>query len=420
MHRLAWLSLFLGSAAGATAQLVAVPVATGFSSSLQYEPDPTRADTAYMVQQGGQIRRLVNGVNTAAYLTIPSGAMTFNGERGLLGMAFAPNFATTRHVYVNFVDQNGNTQISRFTEVGGTLDYATRFDILNVAQPFTNHKGGTLNFGPDGLLYIGMGDGGSGFDPGNRAQTPSTLLGKFLRINPGGDDFPNDPNANYAIPTSNPFFGADALGARDEIWSFGWRNPFKWSFDSFGPGATGALIAGDVGQDNWEEIDYEPMGMGGRNYGWVPREGRHNTGRGSAAYGPLTDPIFEYDHTQGETVIGGVVYRGSALPSFYWGRYFFADYITRRLWSIGLTIGPGGEATADPVALEHTNELGPLGPIVSIDIGHTGEIYVTEHNGRLFRIGAAPVPEPGTSIGLGGLAAVALWRRRRGSARTSR
>jgi glucose/arabinose dehydrogenase len=413
MNRIAGCSIVLGLAAASQAQLIKTTVLTGLPSALQYRPDPVRADRAYAVIQTGTIRTLVNGANTSAYLTIPAGAMSNDGERGLLGMAFAPDFATSRHVYVNFTDQNGSTQISRFTEVNGALDYATRHDILNVAQPFANHNGGTINFGNDRFLYIGMGDGGSGFDPGNRAQTPSTLLGKFLRIDPTGDDFPGSPTQNYAIPTSNPFFGADALGARDEIWSFGWRNPFKWSFDSFGTGATHAMLAGDVGQNAWEEIDHEPFGVGGRNYGWVPREGRHDTGRGSAAYGPLHDPIFEYGHNIGETIIGGVIYRGSALPSFYRGRYFYADYISRKLWSLGLTIGANGEATADPTPLDHTQEMQGVGPIVSIDIGQTGEIYVVEHTGRIFRIDAAPVPEPTSIVVLGGLALALRASRRR-------
>ncbi|MBC8063215.1 MAG: PQQ-dependent sugar dehydrogenase, partial [Chlorobia bacterium] len=261
---------------------------------------------------------------------------------------------------------------------------------------------------------LGIGDGGGGNDPNNNAQNPNSLLGKMLRIDPGSDAFPADPNSNYAIPASNPFAGSNGpVQAADEIWAFGVRNPYKFSFDS----SNGAMLMADVGQGAWEEINYEPAGQGARNYGWRIREGKHDTGFGGAAYTPLTEPIFDYSHdvndpTNGRSITGGVVYRGSLLQG-YQGRYFFADFISRRVWSLGLNINAvTGEATAGNL-LEHTAAFGGsnfLGNISSIDAGADGELYLSSFNGNIYRV----VPEPATMIALGcGLAFLARKRRKR-------
>jgi glucose/arabinose dehydrogenase len=316
------------------------------------------------------------------------------GERGLFGMAFDPDPAAGR-VFFNFTDAHGHTVIARFRRLAGApqADPASRFDLRwptgerFIRQPFANHNGGNLVFGPDRYLYIGLGDGGSGNDPQNHAQNPSSLLGKMLRIDVSVDEA--DPNG-YRIPPDNPFVDGQPIAALSEIWAFGLRNPWRYSFDDFGPGATGALILGDVGQNTREEVDYEPARAGGRNYGWRLREGRIPTPgvpATSPAYTPLVDPIFDYDRAAGQAVTGGYVYRGSDLGPAYRGRYFFADYVSSRVWSLGLAVDAStGEAIATDV-VEHTAELGgDLGGIASFGRDRGGELYLLTFNGRVLRI----------------------------------
>jgi glucose/arabinose dehydrogenase len=236
----------------------------------------------------------------------------------------------------------------------------------------------------------------------------------MLRIDPSSDAFPGDPNKNYAIPSSNPFFGSSGvIQAEDEIWAFGVRNPYKFSFDR----QTGAMVMADVGQNSWEEINYEPAGAGGRNYGWRMREGAHDTGlAGPPAYLPLTDSILDYSHDNdhpvigGRSITGGVVYRGTQL-SGYQGRYFFADFVSARVWSVGLNIDPNtGEATAGDL-IEHTAQFGGsdfIGNISSINEDANGELFISSFNGNIYQV----VPEPGTLAALG-LGALVLLRRRR-------
>ena len=237
---------------------------------------------------------------------------------------------------------------------------------------------------PRRLLYIALGDGGSGDDPENNAQRTDTLLGKMLRVDVNvADTHPN----GYVIPAHNPFLDGDPVTALPEIWAFGLRNPWRYSFDD-GPGGTGALILGDVGQVTSEEIDYEPANTGGRNYGWRVREGSTaHIPSPPPAYTPLTDPIYDYPRTLGQAVTGGYVYRGSGLASFFRGRYFFADFVTGRIWSLRLTPTPSG-AVADDVR-EHTAELGGvavLGSISSFGRDAAGELYVVSFAGAIVRI----------------------------------
>ncbi len=251
--------------------------------------------------------------------------------------------------------------------------------------------------GPDGYLYIGLGDGGSGNDPDHRAQNPNDLLGKMLRIDvnvPDADPF------GYRIPPDNPFLGGNP--ARDEIWAFGLRNPWRYSFDDVARGGTGALVIADVGQNRFEEINYEPRGASGRNYGWRNREGAHdNVTNRPLAYQPATDPIFEYGRSDGISVTGGFVYRGTRLGAAYRGRYFFADY-SGRVWSLALAVGATGEAQASD-RREHTAELGGtavLGNISSFGVDADGELFIVNHNGgRIVRI-TAPLTAPSVPSGL--------------------
>ena len=238
-----------------------------------------------------------------------------------------------------------------------------------------------------------MGDGGSGDDPDHRAQNPDELLGKMLRIDVSvADSHPT----GFDVPPDNPF--VNTPGTRHEIWDFGVRNPWRFTFDDPSRGGTGALVIGDVGQNTTEEIDYEPRGRGGRNYGWRNREGAHDyiTSR-PPAFTPLVDPIFEYDHTVGASITGGYVYRGTGLGADYQGRYFFADFIRGRVWSIALTVDQAtGEARASGLR-EHTSELGgtdQLGNVSSFGTDQDGEVFVISYSrGIVFKL-AGPLTAP--------------------------
>jgi glucose/arabinose dehydrogenase len=202
----------------------------------------------------------------------------------------------------------------------------------------------------------------------------------------------------YQIPATNPFLSGTPAGVRPEIWAFGLRNPWRYSFDDPARGGTGALVIGDVGQGRWEEVDYEPANRGGRNYGWRNREGAHDevTSR-PVAYTPLVDPIHEYDHGTGQSITGGYVYRGSALPATFKGRYFFADYVQGRVWSIGLTIDAAGEARTSGV-IEHTAELtasAPFGNVSAFGVDADGELLLVSYSlGRVFKIIGPPAAPP--------------------------
>ncbi len=361
--------------------------------------DPTDRTVQFVVQQAGRIRVVRSGTVLGADFLNLTSSVVCCGERGLLGLALAPDYASSGRFFVNFTNSDGDTVVARFNRSPNALvaDPATRFDLMLggtsriVEQPFVNHNGGHLAFGPDGYLYIGLGDGGSGNDPAHRAQNPDELLGKMLRIDV---NVPDNNSSGYRIPPDNPFV---ASPARDEIWSFGLRNPWRYTFDDVVRGGTGALVIGDVGQNSFEEIDYEPRGAGGRNYGWRNREGAHdNVTTRSPAFLPLTDPIFEYGRGDGVSVTGGFVYRGSRLGGAFRGRYFFADY-SGRVWSLALTLNSSGEATASD-RREHTAELGGsavLGLISSFGVDADGELFIVNHSGgRIVRITASLTAPP--------------------------
>ena len=355
-----------GSPAAAVAALLPLSSETyvsGLSSPVAFVQDPSDDTRQMVVEQGGRIRVVFGQVLLPAPFLDLTAAISSGGERGLLGMAFAPDYAASGRFYVNFTNPAGHTVIARFKRSSGNAaiaDPASRFDLRwggaagtrFIAQPFANHNGGDLHFGPDGFLYIGMGDGGSGGDPGGRAQSPDTLLGKMLRIDV---NVPDAHTEGYVVPASNPFLpGNGPIVALPEIWAFGLRNPWRFSFDS--PGS-GALIIGDVGQGAWEEIDYQPAGAGGLNYGWRNYEGNHLYDESTpAAYGPLTFPAAEYGHTVGRSITGGVMCHQCIVNGSFEGRYFFADFITGRIWSVRFTPGTDGRMTAVD-QIEHTSEL---------------------------------------------------------------
>jgi glucose/arabinose dehydrogenase len=381
---------------------------SGFSSPVAVLQDPADRNVQFVVQQGGRIRVVRAAVLSADFLDVSS-SIVAGGEQGLLGMAFPPDATASGRFFVNFTNRSGDTVVARFRRASPVVaDAASRFDLrwggaagpAFIAQPFANHNGGHLAFGPDGYLYVGLGDGGSGDDPQHRAQNPLEFLGKMLRIDVGVAD----TNASgYQVPVDNPFLRSGPPSTRPEIWAFGLRNPWRYSFDDPARGGTGALLIGDVGQGQWEEVDYEPRGRGGRNYGWRNREGAHNNVTSlPAAFQPLTDPIHEYSHSVGQSITGGYVYRGTALPSNYRGRYFFADFIQGRVFSLALTLDGSGEARASDV-VEHTAELGgfgQLGNISAFGVDADGELLIVSYSlGRVMKL-IGPPTAPSTPTGL--------------------
>jgi glucose/arabinose dehydrogenase len=381
----------------ADAQIRAETIATGLRNPVAVVADPTDPATLLVVEQAGLIRVVLDGAVLPTPFLDLRAAISSGGERGLLGLALAPDYAESRRLFVNFTDRNGDTVVARFrrrVDDRLTADPESRFDLQwpdgrrVVEQPFANHNGGHLAFGPDGYLYIGLGDGGSGGDPFDNAQNPRTLLGKMLRIDVGVAD--DDPRG-YRVPEDNPFVDGDPIAALAEIWAFGLRNPWRYSFDDWTRGGTGALTIGDVGQNAREELNFEPRTGGGRNYGWRLREGRQGyDGRTGAAFLPLIEPMHDYGRNLGASVTGGVIYRGAALDPSYNGRYFYADFVSGRIFSLGLHLDPTtSEAAADDVR-EHTQALGgnaAAGMVSSYGVDHQGEMLVLNYTaGRVLRI----------------------------------
>src|SRR5262245_14496924 len=340
----------------ALAQLRTEVYVSGLSAPVAFVQDPSNPSIQFIVEQAGRIRVIKSGALLAGDFLNVSGRISCCGERGLLGLAFPLDYATSGRLYLFFTNPAGDLVVARFKRSDPLVaDPDSEFDLMwpdgnrFIRHPtYANHNGGTLVFGPDGYLYIGIGDGGSANDPSNNAQNPGTLLGKMLRIDVNVPD--NDPKG-YRVPPSNPFV-AGPVAALDEIWAFGLRNPWKFTFDR----GTGALLIGDVGQNAWEEVSYQPAGRGGLNFGWRNREGANNNVTSIApAYQPLTDPIAQYHHSIGAAaIIGGYVYHGAALGGAYTGRYFFGDLVGRA-WSIALTIdGTTGNATASGLMEHHS------------------------------------------------------------------
>ncbi len=411
--------LLLFASAQAAAQLPAIQSTAyvgGLSASVGMVQDPSDPAVQFVVQQGGLIRVIRNGTLQGTNFLDLTSSLLNGGERGLLGLAFPSDYARTGRFYVNFTRPgDGHTVIARFLRSAANpliADPASRFDFLwpaqpdmatdngcaafalspqrAICQPFSNHNGGKIAFGPDGYLYIAMGDGGSGGDPQNQAQRPATLLGKMLRIDVS---VPDGDTRGYRIPTDNPFVGSSplALATLDEIWSFGLRNPWRFTFDPTWLGGTGAMLIGDVGQGAFEEISYEPARLGGRNYGWRIREGANDFNPGTTpAFTPLVDPIFQYGDAFGTnnstSITGGYVYRGTALGAAFQGRYFYADFVSGRIASIQLTIDPVTRLATASDFQEHTAAFGSAGNISSIDIDASGEIYVVKYGGEIRKL----------------------------------
>lgn len=341
---------------------------SGFASPVLLTHAGDGSGRAFVVELRGVVRVVKNGaVLDTPYLDI-SRLVSTGGERGFFSIAFAPDYRTSGRFYVDYTDLNGNSVIARYRVSATDPDVADPGSaevLLRVVQPFANHNGGQLAFGPDGHLYVGFGDGGSAGDPYGNGQKPGTLLGKILRLDVSGP-------GGYKVPPDNPFVATKSF--RPEIWDLGLRNPWRFSFDT----KTEDLYIGDVGQNDWEEIDFEPAGSGGRNYGWNRYEGTHPYPPGSAPAPTLglTMPVAEYGHDVGIAVTGGYVYRGSRWPALV-GAYFFGDYGSGRVWALAREGGTWRTALVAETGLS----------IAAFGQDEDGELYVLDHaSGRVSRI----------------------------------
>lgn len=361
------LSLGCGDSTGTGAvNLRLETVASGLSSPL-YVSAPAGDNRLFIVEQIGRIRIVKNGQLLATpFLDIRS-RIASGGERGLLSVAFHPSYSANGFLYVNYTNTSGDTHVERYTVAGNpdVADPASARLILFVAQPFSNHNGGHILFGADGMLYIGMGDGGSGGDPQGHGQNRGTLLGDLLRIDVNNGD-------PYAVPPDNPFVGT--AGMRGEIWAWGLRNPWRFAFDR----TAGLLYIADVGQTEWEEINVAPAAQGGLNYGWSITEGAHCYSPSSGCSTQnLTLPAVEYNHSEGCSLTGGFVYRGSRIPELA-GHYFYGDYC--RGWIRSFRYANGQAVDKTEWNLPTVSSLTSFGEDAS------GDLYVTSQSGTVFRI----------------------------------
>ena len=424
-----WLGLGVALFAGAArAQPFTVHrVATGFDSPVFATAPPRDDSRIFIVEQvTGSIwilRLADETVLPTPFLTVPG--LVAGGEQGLLGLAFDPDYACNGFFYVSFTDPDKKVVRYHVSADPNVADAGSATPVLGYVQPQVNHNGGWIGFGPDGLLYVATGDGGGGNDDGlghtpgigNAQDITDNWLGKILRVAVGGDDFPADPDRNYAIPPSNPFV---AIEGDDEIWAYGLRNPWRPSFDR----ATGDLYIADVGQITCEEIDVQPASSaGGKNYGWRLREGVIATPTGGVG-GPkpagAIDPILDYPHAGGtcsvpgpgagfvgEAVTGGYVYHGPVTSLR--GRYFFADFVTAHLWSLVWdgSLPPLFNGTNFTALTDHSTDpafapdAGSIDSVSSFGEDAAGNLYILDLDGDVFRL-----PEPG---GIAGQTLAAAW-----------
>jgi glucose/arabinose dehydrogenase len=365
--RISLLALLLLLAGPAFAQGLAVErVAHGLTAPL-YVTAPAGDDRLFIVEQGGRVLVAADGqVQKRPFLDI-SAKLRFGGERGLLSLAFHPRYGENGYFFVNYSEKGtGATRVERYRVSGDAniADPASAALILRVEQPYSNHNGGHTLFGPDGMLYIAMGDGGSAGDPEGNGQNRATLLGALLRID-------IDSGAPYAIPPDNPF--AENGAARPEIWASGLRNPWRIAFDQ----VSGLLYVADVGQDDWEEVTIVPAAAGGLNHGWNVMEGNHCFLESECDPAGFAAPAYEYDHGEGCSITGGLVYRGQAMPDLQ-GHYFFSDYCAGFLRS--LTRSAAGDVTL------HDWSPGDIGNVTSFGADAAGEIYITNSAGEVLKL----------------------------------
>jgi Glucose/sorbosone dehydrogenases len=349
----------------AAAQIHLTEITAGLEKPVAFAPRHG-SDTLYVANQVGDIRAIGGGHLLPTRVLDLRGQVSGGNEQGLLGLTFSPDGT---HLYIDFTDPTGDTHVQEFAMKGDVADVASRRELLFQKQPFANHNGGEVLTGPDGMLYIGLGDGGSAGDPMNNGQNKSVLLGKILRI---------DPHANakgpYGAPSDNPF--AATVGNRPEIWQWGLRNPWRFSFDR----ATHDLWIGDVGQNAYEEVDFAKAGASGLNFGWSQREGLHKY-KGDRPAGSV-DPVSEYSHADGGvSVTGGYVYRGTRIPDLV-GAYVFADFSQGRVTALEQH---GGRVVSKRI-LDGVIQTG----ISSFGQDNAGELYVLDLSGnKVWRIDPA-------------------------------
>jgi glucose/arabinose dehydrogenase len=370
------------------------PVASGLTMPVTVSNAGDGTGRLFIVEQEGLIRILIGGtVLPTPFLDI-SDLVSCCGEQGLLGLAFHPDYTANGFFYVNYTNNAGDTVVARYTVSASDPNIAdpdSAQTVLTQDQPFSNHNGGQLAFGPDGYLYIALGDGGSGGDPQDNGQNLNTWLGKILRVDINGDDFPGDPDRNYAVPLDNPFVGdPDAL---DEIWAYGVRNPWRCTFDR----VTGDFFIADVGQGTREEIDFQPAeSSGGENYGWDVLEGtfcHEDIPQGSCNQflnGGSTLPVLEYNHTFGCAVTGGYRYRGQLYPQLD-GVYFYSDLCSGTIWG----------AIQDKQGRWISQDLLDSGlTVTTFGEDEAGEVYVADYSsGVLYQVvGGQPTPTPTPTV----------------------
>jgi len=347
-------TLALGAGASASrrgdASLRLVPVAAELEAPvLVTAPHGAARGVLYVVEQGGLVRVVTAGtVRPLPFLDVRL-LTRASGEQGLLGLTFAPDYATSRQFVVDYTDTNGDTRVVRYRSDGKQAIPGSAKQLLFVHQPYANHNGGMVVFGPDRLLYVGMGDGGSAGDPQNRAQSPRSLLGKILRLDP-------------SHPAARPVIVADGV-----------RNPWRFSFDR----ANDDLWIGDVGQDSIEEVDHVSWPLPGLlNFGWNVYEGTSSFKSGPPGPGRLVRPVAQYSHRHGCSITGGYVYRGSAVPAAV-GRYFYGDYCSGTIWSLRLVGGVVRQIRREPFTVASLTSFGEDG---------TGELYAVSGAGRIYRL----------------------------------
>ncbi len=348
-------------------QYVWQPVVGGLRSPVGMAHAGDGSGRLFVLEQYGMIRIVQDGtILPQPFLDIVSQVNNEGNEQGLLGLAFHPRYNENGYFYINYTDLNGDTVIARYQvspDDPNRADPASETRLFHIPQPYANHNGGGMEFGPDGYLYLGLGDGGAAGDPLNNGQSLNSLLGKILRI----DVNQGDP---YAIPVDNPFASGGGL---PEIWAYGLRNPWRFSFDRL----TGDLYIGDVGQNQWEEIDYLPAGApGGANFGWNYFEGSHPYQGILPPTQTVIAPVAEYSHAEGCSVTGGVVYHGGRLPEWQ-GVYLYGDYCTGRVW--GLLRGSEG-------SWMHAVLFDNVGRITSFGEDEQGEIYLIDRIGILYTL----------------------------------
>lgn len=342
-------------------QLALQPVAD-VDSPVWVGSPPGADDRLFVVEQPGRVQLLENGVVVGPYLTITD-RVAFGNERGLLGLAFHPEFDRNGRLFVNYTEAgSGATVVSEFRAdpAAATADRDSERVLLRVPQPASNHNGGMIAFGPDGMLYVGMGDGGGRNDQFGQAQRADTLLGAMLRIDVDGGE-------PYAVPADNPF--ATGEGGAQEVWAVGLRNPWRFSFDGE------LLYVADVGQSSWEEIDVTSLEPG-LNFGWSIREGSECFRQAGCQSDGLVAPVLQYDHGEGCSVTGGVVYRGRAIPELV-GHYLYADYCGGWVRSFRLE---------DGAATEGQELFGQVGAVTSFGHDGDGEVYLTLHSGPVVKL----------------------------------